>query len=154
MCLRAVPPCNQADCHSQSLEGLRKSVDNCIAALRSTKKIDLFQSARVDRSRPVEEAIQNLVILKNEGKFDHIGMSECRAETLRRGNSVRSSSSRIRLNECTDYNLSKVYPISVVEIEISIWSYEEEVKKGELISKFTPLCPIIDIIAASRCDRR
>ena len=70
-------------------------MDNCIAALRGKKKIDLFQSARVDRNRPVEEAIQNLVILKNEGKFDHIGMSECRAETLRRGNSVRLPLPRI-----------------------------------------------------------
>ena len=28
-------------------------------------------------------------------------------------------------------SLSKVYPISVVEIEVSPWSYEEETKKGK-----------------------
>ncbi|KAH9842661.1 aldo/keto reductase [Rhodofomes roseus] len=92
-----------------SMEHLRKSIDNCNAALRGTKKVDVFQPARVDRSRPIEETIRNLVVLKEEGKFDHIGLSECKAETVRRAHAVHT--------------------ISVVEIEVSIWSYEEETKK-------------------------
>ena len=69
-------------------ENLRRSLDTVIAALRGTKRVDLFEMARVDPKVPLEEMMQTLVQLKNEGKFDHIGMSECRAETLRRANEV------------------------------------------------------------------
>ncbi|TFK54998.1 aldo/keto reductase [Heliocybe sulcata] len=92
-----------------SLENLRRSVDTVNAALKGTKKVDLFQMARVDKKIPVEEAIKNMTVLIKEGKFDHIGMSECRAETLRRGHSV--------------------HPITAVEIEVSPWAYEEQQKK-------------------------
>ncbi|KAI0751224.1 aldo/keto reductase [Daedaleopsis nitida] len=94
---------------SGKADDLRRSVDNCIAALRGTKKIDLFQPARIDREVPVEDTVRALVDLLKEGKFDHIGLSECRADTLRRAHAV--------------------YPISVAEIEISPMSYEEETKK-------------------------
>ncbi|EPT06153.1 hypothetical protein FOMPIDRAFT_83774 [Fomitopsis schrenkii] len=110
-----------------SMEYLRASVDACNAALRGTKKIDVFQSARVDFNRPIEEAIQNMVVLKEEGKFDHIGLSETKAETLRRAHAV--------------------HPISIVEIEVSIWSHEEKTKHvietarelGVAIAGYSPL---------------
>ncbi|EPT04693.1 hypothetical protein FOMPIDRAFT_1113169 [Fomitopsis schrenkii] len=92
-----------------SPENLRRSVDNINAVLRGTKRLDLFECARVDQNVPIEEAIKTLAGLIKEGKFDHIGMSECRAETLRRAHAV--------------------HPIAAVEIEVSPWSYEEEVKK-------------------------
>ncbi|EJF65979.1 aldo/keto reductase [Dichomitus squalens LYAD-421 SS1] len=92
-----------------SAENLRRSVDACVAALRGTKKIDLFETARVDPNVPLEQALKTLVQLKEEGKFDHLGMSECRAETLRKANSI--------------------HPITAVEIEVSLWSYEEETRK-------------------------
>lgn len=82
-------------------------------ALRGTKRLDLFECARVDPTRPIEEVIRDLQVLVKEGLFDHIGMSECSAETLRRANSV--------------------HPITAVEIEVSPWSYEEETKKGTLL---------------------
>ncbi|MCF1196857.1 aldo/keto reductase, partial [Mangrovimonas futianensis] len=56
-----------------------------------------------------EDITRDLQALVKEGLFDHIGMSECSAETLRRANAV--------------------YPITAVEIEVSPWSYEEETKK-------------------------
>ncbi|EPQ52664.1 Aldo/keto reductase [Gloeophyllum trabeum ATCC 11539] len=92
-----------------SLEALRASVDNINNTLRGKKKLDLFEMARVDKNMPIEEAVKNMAILVKEGLFDHIGMSECKAETLRRGNSV--------------------HPITAVEIEVSPWSYEDETKK-------------------------
>ncbi|RDX56629.1 aldo/keto reductase [Lentinus brumalis] len=92
-----------------SPENLRRSIDTINAALRGTKKVDLFETARVASNVPLEEAMQTLVQLKNEGKFDHIGMSECAAETLRKAN--------------------KIHPIAAVEIEVSLWAYEEETKK-------------------------
>ena len=71
-----------------SPENLRRSVDACIAALRGTKKIDLFESARIDRQASLELTVETLALLREEGKFDHIGMSECRAETLRKAHAV------------------------------------------------------------------
>ncbi|KAI0673095.1 aldo/keto reductase [Trametes maxima] len=91
-----------------SPENLRRSVDKINSVLKGTKRLDLFESARVARNVPVEDAVKTLVQLKNEGKFDHIGLSECSAATLRRANAV--------------------HPIATVEIEVSLWSYEEETK--------------------------
>ncbi|KIK23398.1 hypothetical protein PISMIDRAFT_679360 [Pisolithus microcarpus 441] len=87
---------------------LRRSVETINEKLRGTKRLDLFESARVDPNVPIEVSIAALAELKNEGKLDHIGMSECSAASLRRGNAI--------------------HPISVVEIEISPWSCEEETK--------------------------
>lgn len=100
-----VPNSYEPDC---SAANLRRSVETINEKLRGTKRLDLFQSARVDPNVPTEESIAALVELKKEGKLDHIGMSECSAASLRRGNAV--------------------HPISAVEIEISPWSYEEETK--------------------------
>ncbi|KAG1827030.1 NADP-dependent oxidoreductase domain-containing protein [Suillus subaureus] len=88
---------------------LRRSVELINEKLRGTKRLDLFQSARVDPNVPLEESIRALVELKNEGKLDHIGMSECSADSLRRGNAI--------------------HPITAVEIEVSPWEYAEEAKK-------------------------
>ncbi|KAF8844589.1 aldo/keto reductase [Paxillus ammoniavirescens] len=110
-----------------SFENLSRSVNIINEKLRGTKRLDLFQSARVDPNVPVEVSIGALVKLKNEGKLDHIGMSECSAETLRKGH--------------------KIHPISVVEIEISPWSYEPEAKEviatakelGVAVAAYSPL---------------
>jgi pyridoxine 4-dehydrogenase len=71
-----------------SEENLRRSVDLINEKLRGKKRLDLFQMARVDPTRPVEQAIETMVKLIKEGKFDHIGMSECSAATLRRAHAV------------------------------------------------------------------
>ncbi|OBZ69027.1 Pyridoxal reductase [Grifola frondosa] len=110
-----------------SPENLRRSVDLINATLRGTKKLDLFAPARVDPNVPVEESTKTLVEFVEEGKFDHIGLSECSAKTLRRANAV--------------------HPIAVAEIEVSLWSYEEETKKvlataeelGIAIAAYSPL---------------
>ncbi|KIK56438.1 hypothetical protein GYMLUDRAFT_99239 [Collybiopsis luxurians FD-317 M1] len=94
-----------ADC---SIENLRKSVDNIIRDLGPIKKVDLFEPARIDRNLPIETIMENLVTLLKEGKFSHIGLSECLASTLRKANSV--------------------YPITAAEIEVSPWAYEENQK--------------------------
>ena len=56
--------------------------------LRGTKHIDLFQPARQDRKHNIEEVMLNLAELVKMGKFDHIGLSEVCAETLRRAHAV------------------------------------------------------------------
>jgi len=92
-----------------SEEGLRRSVGNILSKLRGKKHLDMFECARVDSTRPIEEAIGVFAKLIKEGKFDHIGMSECSAATLRRAHAV--------------------HPVTAAEIEISLFSYEEETKK-------------------------
>ena len=42
----------------------------------------------MDPKYPIEETIKVLAGFVAEGKFDYIGMSECRAETLKRASSV------------------------------------------------------------------
>jgi len=92
-----------------SPENLRRSVDCILEKLRGTKKLDLFECARVDRKVPVEEAIKTLSGFVAEGKFDFIGMSEVSAATLRKGHSV--------------------HPIAAVEIEVSPWSHDDKIKE-------------------------
>ncbi|KAF5387562.1 hypothetical protein D9757_006508 [Collybiopsis confluens] len=91
-----------------SMESLRASVENIQSALGPHKKLDLFEPARIDRNTPVETIMNNLVTLVKEGKFSHIGLSECNANTLRKANAV--------------------YPVSAVEIEVSPWSYDHNQK--------------------------
>jgi len=97
-----------------STENLRRSVDYCLEHLRGTKKIDLFQTGRVDPNIPIEDAMRSLIALQKEGKFDYIGISECSEATLRRANAIAET--------------------AMIEIEISPIAYEEETKKGTLHS--------------------
>ena len=85
-------------------------MDNCNARLKGFKKIDLFEPCRIDSKVPVEDQIRTLVALQKEGKFDHIGLSEVGEASLRRA--------------------AAIAPISLIEIEVSPISYEEETKKG------------------------
>lgn len=63
-------------------------MDNILSKLRGTKRLDLFECARVPSNATVEEVIKTLSGFVAEGKFDYIGMSECKAETLKRGHEV------------------------------------------------------------------
>ncbi|KIO25247.1 hypothetical protein M407DRAFT_244126 [Tulasnella calospora MUT 4182] len=92
-----------------SPENLRRSVDAINKALDGKKRLDLFECARVDPKIPIEQVMESLKGLIKEGKFDHIGVSEISAETLKKA--------------------AAVAPIASVEIEVSPWSYEEETKK-------------------------
>lgn len=58
-------------------------------ALGAHVKMDLFQPARLDKTHPVEEVVQTLKGLVDEGLFSYIGLSEVGAETLRRASKVR-----------------------------------------------------------------
>ncbi|KAF7895275.1 hypothetical protein EAF00_007089 [Botryotinia globosa] len=68
-----------------SPEGVRKSVDTCLALLKGKKKIDIFECARVDQNTPIEVTMK---VLEEEyvktGKIGGISLSECSAETVRR----------------------------------------------------------------------
>ncbi|TBU65692.1 aldo/keto reductase [Dichomitus squalens] len=92
-----------------SAENLRRSVTFINEKLGGIKKMDLFETARVPSNVPLEDVIKTLVELKDEGHFQHLGLSECSAATLRKAHAI--------------------HPVTAVEIEVSLWSYEEETKK-------------------------
>ncbi|KAJ3965972.1 aldo/keto reductase [Lentinula raphanica] len=102
-----------------SMEYLRHSVDNCQKALGPNKKIDLYEPARIDPKVPLETIMSNLITLRNEGKFAHIGLSECKGSTLRKANSFHPGS------------------IVAVEVEVNAWEYGQEQK--DLIAAATEL---------------
>ncbi|OJJ68591.1 hypothetical protein ASPBRDRAFT_46794 [Aspergillus brasiliensis CBS 101740] len=84
--------------------GVRASLDECRQILGEAKKIDIFGPARMDRNVPVEETIGALRELKEEGLIGGVGLSEVGAHTIRKAHAV-----------C---------PLSVVEVEFSLWSTE------------------------------
>jgi pyridoxine 4-dehydrogenase len=73
-----------------SRENLRRSVDTILNVLRGTKRLDLFEPARRDPNYEIEHYAEVLNEMVHEGKFDHIGLSEVRAETIRRAVKVRT----------------------------------------------------------------
>ena len=80
---------------------VRASVENCIKQLKGTKKIDIFESARVDKHTPIEETMGEFKKLVEEGKIGGIGLSEVSADTVRRA--------------------AKIAPIAAVETEVSLF---------------------------------
>lgn len=92
-------PIATPDC---SPEGIRKAVEEAISVLDGTKKIDIFQCARVDPKIPIETSVKALGELVAEGKIGGIGLSEVNATTTRRAHAV--------------------HPISAVEVELSLFS--------------------------------
>jgi len=91
-----------------SRESLRRSVDTILKVLRGTKRLDLFQPARRDPNYEIEHYAEVLNEMVQEGKFDYIGISEVRAETIRRAH--------------------KVTTVAAAEIELSLQAYEWETK--------------------------
>ena len=73
-----------------SRKNLRRSVDAILKALRGTKRLDLFEPARLDWNYDIEHYGEVLNELVKEGKFDYIGLSAVGAETVRRAHKVRS----------------------------------------------------------------
>ena len=83
-------------------QNVRRSIDYCNEMLAGHKKVDVWECARVDPQTPIEETVKALGELVKEGKLGGIGLSEVRAETIRRA--------------------AKVHPIAAVEVELSVWA--------------------------------
>ena len=80
-----------------SRENLRRSVDDILKALRGTKRLDLFEPARLDLNYSIEHYAEVLNELVKEGKFDYIGLSAVGAETVRRAHKVRNPFQALRI---------------------------------------------------------
>ena len=91
---------------------LRRSVNctpanvrrSCEASLRrlGVEWIDLYYPHRVDPATPIEETVGAMADLVQDGKVRYVGLSEPGADTIRRA--------------------SRVFPITAVQIEYSLWS--------------------------------
>ncbi|XP_071733305.1 perakine reductase-like [Rutidosis leptorrhynchoides] len=75
--------------------------------------IDLYYIHRVDTTVPIEDTMEELKKLVEEGKIKYIGLSEANADTIRRAHAV--------------------HPITALQMEYSLWTRDIE---EELI----PLC--------------
>ncbi|KAI9674727.1 MAG: Pyridoxine 4-dehydrogenase [Caeruleum heppii] len=85
-----------------SEKNVRRSVDYCVRMLEGRKKVDIFECARVDPNTPIETTVAALAQCVKDGKIGGIGLSEVRAETVRRA--------------------VKVHEIASVEVEVSLQS--------------------------------
>lgn len=94
----------------------RRSINNsalyarqsCEASLRrlGVEQIDLYYVHRIDTTQPIEETMQGLAQLVQEGKIARIGLCEVSAATLRRAHAV--------------------HPVAAVQTEYSLWTREVE----------------------------
>lgn len=114
----------------------RRSLDNgpdyarqaCEGSLRrlGIERIDLYYVHRVEQDRPIEETMEGLVRLVDEGKIARIGLCEVSAETLRRAHAA--------------------HPVSAVQTEYSLWSRGPEAEVlptcRELGIGFVPYSPL------------
>lgn len=92
----------------------------CHASLKrlNTDYIDLYYLHRVDKSIPIEDTIGALADLVKEGKIRAIGLSEASTDTI-----VRAC---------------KIFPISALQTEYSLWSRDVELE-------ILPLCHKMNI---------
>ena len=81
----------------------------CENSLRrlQTDYIDLYYLHRVDPKVPIEDTIDAMSRLVEQGKVRHIGLSEAGSQTIRRANAV--------------------HPITAVQSEYSLWTRDYEV---------------------------
>jgi aryl-alcohol dehydrogenase-like predicted oxidoreductase len=81
---------------------------SCEGSLRrlGVETIDLYYQHRVDPSTPIEETVGAMAELVKQGKVRYIGLSEASPQTLHRA--------------------SKVYPITALQTEYSLWTRDPE----------------------------
>ena len=80
----------------------------CEASLKrlGVDVIDLYYQHRVDTNVPIEETVDAMARLKEEGKIRYLGLSEAAPQTIRRA--------------------AAVHEISAVQTELSLWSRDAE----------------------------
>ncbi|HLI20798.1 MAG TPA: aldo/keto reductase, partial [Stellaceae bacterium] len=84
---------------------LRQTCETSLTNL-SIETLDVFCMSRVDPNVPIEESVGAMAQLVKEGKTRFIALSECSAESLRRG--------------------SKVHPLVSLQMEYSLFSRDAE----------------------------
>jgi aryl-alcohol dehydrogenase-like predicted oxidoreductase len=103
-----------ADPKKRTINGRPEYVRSaCEASLKrlGVDHIDLYYQHRVDTSTPIEETIGAMTEMIDEGKVRYIGLSEARAENIRRAQAI--------------------HPITALQNEWSLWSRDLE-ENGQL----------------------
>ncbi|KAJ0078805.1 hypothetical protein Patl1_23319 [Pistacia atlantica] len=109
------------------IHGTPESVRSCCeASLKrlEVEYIDLYYQHRIDTSVPIEDTIEELKKLVEEGKIKYIGLSEASPDTIRRAHAV--------------------HPITALQIEWSLWSRDIE-------QEIAPLCRELGIGIVTYC---
>eukprot|EP01018_Ginkgo_biloba_P006779 Gb_36733 [translate_table: standard] len=88
-----------------SADYVRKACEDSLKRL-DVEYIDLYYQHRVDTAVPIEETVGELKKLVEEGKVKYIGLSEANVDTIRRAHAV--------------------HPITVVQLEWSLWTRDVE----------------------------
>ncbi|HEX3556782.1 MAG TPA: aldo/keto reductase [Thermoanaerobaculia bacterium] len=86
-------------------EYVRQACEGSLGRL-GVETIDFYYLHRVDPATPIEETVEAMARLVQEGKVRHLGLSEVSPETLRRA--------------------CGVHPIAAVQSEYSLWSRDPE----------------------------
>jgi aryl-alcohol dehydrogenase-like predicted oxidoreductase len=107
-------------------EYIRQAIEGSLQRL-GTDYIDLYYQHRIDPEVPIEESVGAMAQLVSEGKVRYIGLSEVAPATLARAH--------------------KVYPITAVQSEYSLWTRDPEsngvlAKCRELGVGFVPYSPL------------
>nr|POE71345.1 pyridoxal reductase [Quercus suber] len=85
-------------------ENTRRSIQECIDVLGGTKKLDIWEAARVDPKTPIEVTMRAAKEFIDAGTLGGVSLSECSEDTIRRA--------------------AKVLKPVAVEVEFSLWSTE------------------------------
>jgi aryl-alcohol dehydrogenase-like predicted oxidoreductase len=84
---------------------LRRSCEESLRNL-GTDRLDVFCMSRIDPNVPVEESVGAMAELVREGKTRFISLSECSADSFRRG--------------------ARIHPLTSIQMEYSIFSRDAE----------------------------
>jgi aryl-alcohol dehydrogenase-like predicted oxidoreductase len=108
-----------------SAKHVRHSIEGSLQRL-GTDHVDLYYQHRVDPGVPIEETVDAMAELVDQGKVLHLGLSEAAPETIRRAHAV--------------------HPITAVQTEYSLWTRDPEAEViptcRELGIGFVPYSPL------------
>ena len=127
--------------HGLSRKHIMASIDGSLQRLQ-TDYVDLYQAHRFDYDTPLEETMEAFAAVVHAGKAHYIGVSEWRAEELRRGHELARELKIPFVSNQPQYNMlwrvieSEVVP-TCEELGIGqiVWS---PIAQGVLTGKYLP----------------
>ena len=127
--------------HGLSRKHIMASIDGSLQRLQ-TDYVDLYQAHRFDYDTPIEETMEAFAAVVHAGKAHYIGVSEWRAEELRRGHELARELKIPFVSNQPQYNMlwrvieSEVVP-TCEELGIGqiVWS---PIAQGVLTGKYLP----------------
>jgi aryl-alcohol dehydrogenase-like predicted oxidoreductase len=127
--------------HGLSRKHILESIDGSLARLR-TDYVDVYQAHRFDHETPLEETMEAFADVVRSGKALYIGVSEWRAEEIRRGHELARELRIPLVSNQPQYNMlwrvieSEVVPTcEKLGIGQIVWS---PIAQGVLTGKYAP----------------